>query len=325
MHTATTTRLLHSTLIVAALATSGTGCSVLERWTNAAIVRAQQSHELADIRTASRQELSQQLMEERRLAAEREVEQARLDAQRVQLEAEFCAANRERLQEQLKSNIREEVESKVAFNVRQGLEVGELEVDEEKLRELLKERDQPPPTPPRAPVREKCKCCDAPCGCEPGMIRRHCPRCCKKPCEAEKTCGGPETLALLERQPFRQPLRPTEIPMKLPVRLSFGMQQPELEGARIRREPILDNPRDEFREGPCPRPCTDPVNPYQKGLPTVIPDNPTQPVRIEADPLPYESFPKPEPDPAGEARRRLQQPHGIKLGVWPASLWRPVR
>jgi hypothetical protein len=317
---------LRSTLIFAALVATvaassgcmGTGQRV-SNWYYGLSLKAQRHHELADIRQDTRVALAEQEQEALRVASERDVEMARANAERMQLEAEFCAANRERLQEQLKSNVREQVESKVAFNVRQGLEVGELEVDEEKLRELLKERDQPPPAPPRAPVREKCKCCDAPCGCEPGMIRRHCPRCCTKPCEAEKTCGGPETLALLERQPFRQPLRPTEIPMKLPVRLSFGMQQPELEGARIRREPILDYPRDEFREGPCPRPCTDPVNPYQKGLPTVSPDNPTQPVRIEADPLPYESFPKPEPDPAGEARRRLQQPHGIKLGVLPVG------
>ncbi|MEX2174213.1 MAG: hypothetical protein WD872_07615 [Pirellulaceae bacterium] len=297
--------------------TSGTGCATLERWSSAVIVRAQQSHQFADIRTETRQELSQQLMEERRLAAEREVEQARIAAERMRLETEFCAANQEQLREQLKSNIREEVESKVAFNVRQGLEVGELEVDEEELRELLKERDQPPPVPPRAPVTEKCKSCDAPCGCEPGLLRRHCHRCRHKPCEAEKTCGGPETLALLEKQPFRQPLRPTEIPLKLPVRLSFGMQQPVLESARIRRQPIVDQPRDQFREGPCPKPCTDPANPYGQGLPSTGSLQPAAPIQAPPQPLPPVDYPqKPEVDPSGEARGRSPfSAHGFKLGM----------
>jgi hypothetical protein len=326
MHTAATTHSLRIRLaIVATLAFLSTGCAGvgqrIENWYYGHSIRAQQHHELADVRQDTRVALAEQEQEALRLAAEREVEQARVAAERARLEMEFCAANQEQLREQLRSNIREEVESKVAFNVRQGLEVGELVVNEEKLREMLKEREQPPPGPPRAPVREKCKCCDAPCGCEPGLLRRHCPRCRNKPCEAEKDCGGPEALALLERQPFRQPLRPAEIPLMLPVRLTFGMQQPEVEGARVRRQPIIEQPppRDQFREGPCPVPCTDPANLYQKGLPSAQPTMPTVPAQVENESIPPADPPQPVADPSNEARWRIQPPHGFKLGVLPAN------
>jgi len=329
MPSAMTTRSFRSRLAIAMtiVLASSSGCAGVgqrvENWCYGLSIWSQEKHELAEIRADTRQELSEQLTQERRLAAEREVEQARAEAERLQLEAEFCQANRERLQEQLKSNIREQVESKVAFNVRQGLEVGELVVNEEKLRELLKEREQPPPAPPRAPVREKCSCCDAPCGCEPGLIRRHCPRCRNKPCEAEKDCGGPEALALLERQPLRQPLRPTEIPLMLPVRLTFGMQQPELESARIRRQPIVEQPpREQFREGPCARPCPgNCVDPIQlRGLPPTNPDGLAAPVHVEPQPAPPQDYPKPEVDPAGEARRRgLAPTHGMRLGMAPTG------
>ncbi|MFM7070815.1 MAG: hypothetical protein ACKO38_03345 [Planctomycetota bacterium] len=205
--------------------------------------RVEHAHDLARIRHDTRDKLADQREETRRIESDRVLEEAKLNAERQQLEAEFCHANQEALKERLRSNIKETVESKVAFNLQQGMEIGELEVDVEELQELLKNREKQPPSPPE-PLRGKppCECCDQPCGCRPGLLRRLCSHCREKPCEAEKKCGGPEALTRLEEQPLRQPLRPTEIPLKLPVRLTFGMQQPSMEQARIRRQPLINEP-----------------------------------------------------------------------------------
>jgi hypothetical protein len=271
----------------------GPGCAGVgqhvSNWYYGLALHAQRHHELADIR-----------------AAEREVEQARLDAERRTLEMEFCRANQEALQRRMKSNIRETVESKVAFNVEQGLEVGELEVDVEELQALLKRRQEQPP-PPELPLRKQpCPCCDAPCGCEPGMIRRFCPHCRHKPCEAEQTCGGPEALARIGELPLKRPLRPAEIPMKLPVRLNFGFQQPQMEQALVRRVPNVELPLERppcnrCAEPNCPYPCTQPVAP----VPPAAELNPTyqdqQPVRTGAPTVDPQIGPAPIPE--AEANR----------------------
>ena len=296
--------------------TGGSGCHTAARWGNALFVHCHESHDLAQIREQTRDELSQQLIEERRLAAAREVELARFEAERRQLEREFCISNEEALRQQLRSNIREQLESKVAFNVTQAIEVGELEVDVEKLRELMTQREQPPVEQFRQPP--KCPCCDQTCPCGSGILRRLCPHCRHKPCEAELKCGGPEALTQLERQPFRQPLRPAEIPLKLPVYLSFGMQQPELERARIRQQPLL---QEQFRQ-PCD--CPDP----RGGLPCVAPVNPAVPRPLPSGPaaggLPpnppaASGPPTPIADPAEEARLRNGLPPRIGLRLAPAA------
>jgi hypothetical protein len=143
------------------------------------------------------------------------------------------------------------------------------------------------------------------------VLRRHCPRCRHKPCEAERDCGGPEALALIEQQPLKQPLRPAEIPMKLPVRLNFGFQQPEVERARIRRVPdlppeALRQPCDRCTDPNCPGRCTQPAGnsalrplyDYQ----TSPPNSPTVDPQVG-----------PAPMPDAEARQ-TSGPHGIRLG-----------
>jgi hypothetical protein len=290
---------------------SSSGCAGvgqrIEGWCYGLSAWSQEKHDLADIRQDTRVALAEQEQEAMRLAAQRDVEQARLAAERQQLEMEFCRANQEALQRRMKSNVRETVESKVAFNVEQGLEVGELQVDVEELQALLKRREEQPPTP-ELPLRKKqpCSCCDAPCGCEPGLIRRNCPRCRHKPCEAEVTCGGPEALARLEELPVKRPLRPAEIPMKLPVRLNFGFQQPEMELARVRRVPNVELPlergpcnRCTEPGGQCPYPCAQPAGQSAAGL------NPTydyqQPVPTTTPTVDPSIGPPPVPD--AEARR----------------------
>jgi hypothetical protein len=299
--------ILRSTVLVVAtiaIVTSGTGCAAFGRAWSALIIHIEESHDLAEIRRDTREELAEQREEARREAAENEVEQARYEAERARWEQEFCRCNEQAAQERLRSNIREEVESKIAFNVRQGLEIGELEVDTEKLREMLVEREK---QPVQAPPPPPCPCCDKPCNCGSGWLRRHCPRCRHKHCEAEKDCGGPEALAQLERQPLRQPLRPAEIPLKLPVYLSFGMQQPEMERARIRREAIIEQPPHK----PCAEPCP---NYYQRGLqqmpcakpvPEAAPANPPPVVPASPGPLPANVTPPvPIADPSEQARLR---------------------
>jgi hypothetical protein len=338
-----TTRSFRISLAIAmtlALASSS-GCAGVgqrvENWCYGLSIWSQEKHELADIRQDTRVALAEQEQEALRLEAQREVEAARLDAERRRLEMDFCRANQEALQRQVKSNVRETVESKVAFNVEQGLEVGELQVDVEALQALLKQREQEAQQrPPQEAVKRPCPCCDAPCGCEPGMIRRFCPHCRNKPCEAEKDCGGPEALKRLEQQPVKRPLKPAEIPMKLPVRLNFGFQQPEMEAARIRRVPELPQeavkrPCDRCTEpnGYCPVPCTQSAPPQ---APSAALDKiyeyqpPLQPTVPPAEPQIG-----PPPVPEAEARRQQPaSPHGIRLGraplgpngfAWQSPVW----
>lgn len=314
--------------------TSGTGCvgtgQHVSNWYYGLAAKAQTKHELADIRHDTRLALAEQEQEALRLAAARDVEAARLDAERRRLEIEFCQANQEALQRRVKQGLRETVESKVAFHVEQGLEVGELEVDVEALQRILQEREReaqrrPPPQPPiqKAP----CSCCDQPCGCQPGLLRRFCPHCRHKPCQAERDCGGPEALARLEQEALQRPLRPTEIPMKLPVRLSFGFEQPEMEAARIRRVPP---PGQEPLQRPCdccpkggydPLPCTHPAGP------------PAGPVQGHYHPQPsaapaypvVEPQVGPQPVPEAEARRPEPPASGFGLKAFPFALgrWAP--
>jgi len=314
-------------LALAVLVAGQSGCNALARWGSAVFVHCAESHDLAQIRHDTREELSEQLIEERRQAAEREVELARYEAGRRQMESQFCLANQEALQQRLKSNIRQQLESKVAFNVTQEIEVGELEVDTEKLKELMAQREQPPPVEQFQQPPPKCPCCDEPCRCGSGFHRRHCPHCRHKPCEAEQKCGGPEQLQQVERQPFRQPLRPAEIPMKLPVYLSFGMQQPQMERARIRQQPVL---REEFREQfkqPCP--CDAPVG----GMPCVAPVGPPikPPPATSYPPLPPAPLPGgdirppvPVADPAEQARRMVNPQHRVAVRLAPASSVQPA-
>jgi hypothetical protein len=315
----------------------GSGCAAMGRWCDGLLVHVHQAHDLAAIRKQTRDELSAQLIEEKRLAAEREVQLAHVEAQRLRMEAEFCQAQQLALQEHLRGHIRETLESKVAFNVVQGLEVGELEVDVEKLKEVIALRERQPVTaPPRLPIKQPCECCDRPCGCQPGLFRRHCPRCKHQPCMAEVDCGGPAALRELQQLPLQQALRPAEIPLKLPVYLSFGMQQPLVEQARVRRQPIL--PQREFLRQPCPYPgpCDDPLRPRPHPYPCDAPahpagvvgqvpfggpgaaagappmQNPNQPV----DSRP--TFPVPSPD---EARRSdPPPPPAVRVSLAPSAM-----
>lgn len=305
-------------ILIASTAGCGACYRRLAEISAACRIRADEHHDLSQIRHETRDDLAKQREELRQLKAERDVETARLEAERARLEMEFCLANQEAERERLKSNIQENLESKVAFNVRQGLEVGELEVDVEGLKELMKQREQEELRGPPEPVRKTpCSCCDKTCGCKPGMIRRLCPKCCTKPCEAEQTCGGPEAFTRLQQEPFKQPLRPAEIPMKLPVKLTFGMQQPLIEGARITRQPSPEP----LRGGPPGTPCTMPCDHGKVSLvdPNApMPPTPREDGRIETARRPSERdgsavLPIPPlPDEFEAVKVNVDQPSGGK-------------
>lgn len=287
------------------------GCAAINQHlaglSDAVLIHVQEKRELADIRHDTREALAEQREEARRIAAERTINEAQIAAERERLELEFCQANQEALHRRVKENIRQTVESKVAFNIEHAMEVGELEVDVEALKKVIEQREQEAQiTPP--PVKPSCPCCDRPCGCGQGVIRRHCPRCCHKPCEAEKKCGGPEMLTRLEQEAVRRPLRPTEIPMKLPVRLTFGFQQPEMEAARIRRVPheAITRPCDRCPGGNCQ--CDSPCTQRMPDV-TIEEENATTPVS-DVPPLP-------EPD--LEARLMPERQQGWPVEVSPQT------
>lgn len=288
--------------LFASIATTG-GCVATTEFvssvSNWSLVKAKERQDLGEIRRDTRDELAEQRQLALQAAYERDLAEARLAAQRQMLEAEMCRANQEAANERIRSNIKETVESKLAFNLQQGLEVGELEVDTEQLQALLKEREearQKPPPMEEGKERPPCSCCDQECGCEPGMRRRHCPRCRRKPCEAEKKCGGPETVAAMEEARAKQPLRPAEIPLKLPVRLSFGMQNPTLEESRIKRQPGIEIEEGKQRcpNGCCPGGrCLDPSRPCIDGRP---PQDASSTRRLAPPSVDVIDIPKPEPD-----------------------------
>jgi hypothetical protein len=306
-----TTRSFRNSLAIAmtlALASSS-GCAGVgqrvENWCYGLSIWSQEKHELADIRQETRVALAEQERETMQVQSQREVEQARMDAERRRLEVALCLARQEQEQRQIKEQMRQSLESKIAFNVQQALEVGELEVDTEALKVLLEKREQeqkqPPPSQPQEVPKKPCACCDQPCGCGSGWIRRLCPHCRHKPCEAEKDCGGPAMLTQLQQQPQKQPLKPAEIPMKLPVRLTVGFQQPQIEQSQIRIQP----PPTQEQKVPCDRcpRCNQPAGSCQCPFSCVDPASgtgghpPQQGALESSDPLP------PMPQPEAEANR----------------------
>ena len=77
LFTATLKRLCLAATIVSSLI-SGSGCAALGRACNAFFIHVEETHDLAEVRSDTREALADQREEARRQAAERDVEQARL-------------------------------------------------------------------------------------------------------------------------------------------------------------------------------------------------------------------------------------------------------
>ncbi len=245
------------------LGATSTGCAgISQRLSNvydAAMIKSRENRELARLRQDTRDELFEERQEAMKIAAERDLQQARIDLERDRLEMQFCQANQEAQRQQLQRQIQDKIHSKVAFNVQHGLDVGELEVDMEELKQLIEQREQQQQQAPQQ-QQQGCGCEKRECGCAPGLQKGHCQRCRHRRCsECGKGCGGPAALLQAQTSPQRQPLRPAEIPLKLPVKLTFGMQNPQVEETQIRRQPVQQQQK----------PCDERCGACQKGYCTV--------------------------------------------------------
>ncbi len=218
------------------------GCSFLNNIYEGTRLRVDKYQDLAEIRQDTRQQLALERREALQMAAEQELRQLQVDLERQKLEMQFCQANIAQQQQQLQGQIRDILQSKIAFTVEQGLEVGELEVDVDALQDLLaqrqKQHEQAQTQQQNAAQKSTCEYGERFCGCAPGLRRKHCGRCVHQKCDCppEKDCGGPAAYQQAQTSPQKS-LRPQEIPMKLPVRLTFGMQNPRIESAQILRRP----------------------------------------------------------------------------------------
>jgi hypothetical protein len=219
--------------------TLSTGCMHLSQLVSnvhrSAAIRMENHRELSKLKLETNADLAAEKQEAKQLAAERERQQLRASLAQQKLEMQFCQLN----QQAQRARIRDDVHSKVAFNVVQGLEVGELEVDVEQLQQLLDQRKQEQQNVTMSPqiggpTQKSCVCDSRHCGCYPGRLKRDCSACAQKACDCPKQndCGGPAALQTAMQQGPR-PLKPTEIPLKLPVRLTFGMQNPRVEQTQI--------------------------------------------------------------------------------------------
>lgn len=211
------------------------------------------------------------------------------DRERAEVVALSDAACRDRQRAALQDQIHNQLQSKVAFDVNQGIRVGALQVDMDRLKKLVEQREaefkrrqqQIDDLNRRSQLqrdramqdylqRQQARQFENPncgreaarqdvCGCERQCQCGECQECrspCKKCGKKKRRCNPPRD-PLIEQPPIRQPVREpilaTEIPLMMPVTLEFGMDNPQIEEARIRRMPAYDltqPPREPARE-PC--------------------------------------------------------------------------
>ncbi len=296
-------------LALAVLSTSS-GCSTLVSLLAGATQRMETwQKDRAEFREAE-QETRQEFREVEREALKAQREAELQERQLLVASEKACIDSR---REALREQFRESVRSKVTFDVDHHLRVGQLQVDADKLKKLLEEKDKEhlerqkfidelnkeaeaayreelrtysreklrarlqAPVCGREEFRDKCDCacgtcagkggCDDcgkdACSCGKHHKKSHCDECKKKwhrhHCKHCDKCGGPgrEPLQQLPKAPVRQevkqPLLATEIPLMLPVSIELGMEQPKLEGAEVRKQPLVDlgAPREPFRDAPC--------------------------------------------------------------------------
>lgn len=269
-------------------------------------------HDRREIRQDTREALLRQEIEALRSQAELDRRRSELHGEEMRIKNEICIANQEAVQRDVKRQIKESVHSKVALNVVQGLEFGEIEVDVEALKTMLKKREEEKEREPltrNRPPTKSCCCQQQPCGCAHGLLKCHCSLCCRKPCEkcrCEQTCGD-EAFQRLAEEPLQRPLRPAEIPLKLPVKLSFGVDQPDVEVTRVVQEPLIGEPFEKQAcppQCPLPNPCRDPnrcsevIAPGEVNLRNLPPAPRAQ---MDASPMyPYTTYPLPPPVPRRE-------------------------
>lgn len=234
--------------------TTQVGC-VSSPWMQAvmdtSMLRMKERQELAQIRAETKTRLAEERTEAARIEAERMRVRLESEAKQHELEQKLCQANQEAQLANVENQLSDKLETDLGLKLTQHFEIGEIVVDQEELKKLLKQREteaqNAPPTSPQrsSPQRsscgvDACGCEDMECGCEPGLLKRHCDRCRLRRCncEPEPDCGGPEALnQLAQRGP--KPLRPVDIPLKLTLNQKLDFANPRIEDSRIRTQPIL--------------------------------------------------------------------------------------
>lgn len=190
------------------------------------------------------------------------------------------AACEEKKMEALRDQISQEVDTKLGFNVAQQFTVGQLQIDQAKLKALIEDREkdfnerqklvdelnEQEDRRYRAALRDYANSqrqaiTDEPvCGQQPNTCQETCePTCCGTPCTCCPTfcckckqCKCPPQLVPLQappkRQAVRQPILPTEIPLMLPVQLQLEMGNPTIQDSTVRQLPLRNL---EQRPTPC--------------------------------------------------------------------------
>jgi hypothetical protein len=247
---------------------------------------ARYANEVGEARSELREVRVDERQQYRDIERDTRLSTRQYDAERAQLVALSEQACQERQREALRSQIRDSVQSKVVFDMNHAMQVGQLQVDYDKLQKLVAEREKEfkdrqalvdrlndeakrqfesefedysreqlrqqlnDPVCGREALNEGCDSCEGACRC--GKHKKHFGKH-KRPCD--KLADFPREPL---RQAVRQPILPTEIPLMLPVTLELGMQQPTIEDTRVRREPLRDfRPREPLRE-PCDSPGSPP-------------------------------------------------------------------
>lgn len=252
----------------AAMLVTQVGC-VSSPWMQAmmdsSMLRMKERQELAQIRAETKTRLAEERTEAARIEAERMQVRLEAEARQHHLEQKLCQANQEAQLANVENQLTDKLETDLGLRLTQHFEIGEIVVDQEELKKLLKQRDDdaknaPQTSPPGTyPHRGSCQqgvcgCEEMECGCEPGLLRKHCDRCRLRRCncQPEPDCGGPEALnQLAQRGP--KPLRPVDIPLKLTLNQKIDFANPRIEDSRVRTQPVLPQygPGTAPQYGPC--------------------------------------------------------------------------
>ena len=224
-------------------------------------LRLDERRDLAEIRREEREDLVAQRVQSEEVASQRRLEQARIDADRRELESALCEARQENLRDLVDQQLRDEIRSKLSLDLRQNIEFQGFNVDIKNLEKNLKDYQEALKRPTYSEFsRQTCGCPDKQCGCQPGLLRKHCRQCRKKPCGCppEETCGGPETLRRLENEPLRE-VPQLDIPLEAKLSLRVGAGPTRIEDSNVHRVPEdTELLRDDCG---CPGTCSCPPTP----------------------------------------------------------------
>lgn len=247
--------------MVGCLVMSNLGCVVVRRVGAFIETRKEMCATRADIYDAKTDLcVEQQKLQQDACAAQAQMELEKCRAQFQQELAEM-RAGMELQKEEVRGQFRERLRSNLALNLDQHVEVGQLQVNTEQLKQLIEERDKEHKDASqlyerledsrRAKLRENMleaarQALDAG---DPEKCRTIMQSCaCGNYLPLNGDCSQPIQQKLTQREamkePVKQPILPTEIPLMLPIKISVGMDSPSIQNARVQqlrvREPMKE-------------------------------------------------------------------------------------